>query len=78
MEKWPTGIFTSIDEGLGADLDAVRRLGASTVHLHAPGPALRTPESTEKIKSQFAAAGVEIHGGLCGVSRRRLYHRRTR
>lgn len=60
MKKWPTGIFTSIDEGLGADLAAVRRLGASTVHLHAPGPSMRTPASTEQIKAQFAEAGVDI------------------
>jgi sugar phosphate isomerase/epimerase len=60
VEKWATGIFISIDEGLGAGLDAARDLGVSTVHLHAPGRSLRTPESTEQIKAQFAEAGIEI------------------
>ena len=60
MDKWATGIFTSIDEGLGAGLDSVKELGVSTVHLHAPGRDFRTPEKTAEIKDQFAAAGIEI------------------
>ena len=60
MEKWATGIFTSIDGGLGAGLDAVRGLGVSTVHLHAPSAEHRTPERTAGIKAQFAEAGITI------------------
>ena len=60
MEKWATGIFTSIDEGLGAGLDSVRELGVSTVHLHAPGADFRTGARTAEIKGQFAEAGIEI------------------
>ena len=60
MDKWATGIFTSIDEGLGAGLDSVKELGVSTVHLHAPGRDFRTAEKTAEIKTQFAAAGIEI------------------
>ena len=60
MDPWATGIFTSIDEGLGAGLDAVKELGATTVHLHAPGRDFRTAENTAAIKEQFAAAGIEI------------------
>ena len=60
MAKWATGIFTSIDEGLGAGLDSVKELGVSTVHLHAPGRDFRTAEKTAEIKAQFAAAGIEI------------------
>jgi sugar phosphate isomerase/epimerase len=61
VEKWATGIFTSIDEeGLGAGLDAVRSLKVPTVHLHAPGPAKRTPQQTLEIKTSFAEAGVAI------------------
>ena len=36
MEPWASGIFTSAGAGLGAGLEQVRRLGATTVHLHAP------------------------------------------
>ena len=60
MDTWATGIFTSIDEGLGAGLDSVKELGVATVHLHAPGRAFRTAEKTAAIKDQFAAAGIEI------------------
>lgn len=60
MEKWATGVFTSIHGGLGAGLDAVRGLGVSTVHLHAPTPDYRTPERTAEIKAQFAGAGITI------------------
>ena len=60
MDKWATGIFTSIDEGLGAGLDSAKELGVSTVHLHAPGRDFRTAEKTAEIKDQFAAAGIEI------------------
>lgn len=60
MDQWATGIFTSIDEGLGAGLDSVKELGIATVHLHAPGRDFRTAEKTAQIKDQFAAAGIEI------------------
>ncbi len=60
MEKWATGIFTSIRGGLGAGLDSVRGLGVSTVQLHAPAPDYRTPERTAQLKEQFAAAGIEV------------------
>ena len=60
MDTWATGIFTSIDEGLGAGLDSVKELGVATVHLHAPGRDFRTAEKTAAIKDQFAAAGIEI------------------
>ena len=60
MDPWATGIFTSIDEGLGAGLDSVKELGVATVHLHAPGRDFRTAEKTAQIKDQFATAGIEI------------------
>jgi sugar phosphate isomerase/epimerase len=60
MEKWATGIFTSIHGGLGAGLDAVNELGVSTVHLHTPTAEYRTPDRTAEIRDQFAQAGIEI------------------
>jgi sugar phosphate isomerase/epimerase len=60
MEKWATGIFTSIHGGLGAGLDAVKQLGVSTVQLHAPTRDYRTPERTREIKQQFEEAGITI------------------
>ena len=61
MEKWSTGIFTSIDEeGLGAGLDAVKKLGVKTVHLHAPTAANRTPDKMREVRGEFDEAGIEI------------------
>lgn len=60
MEKWASGIFTSISGGLGAGLEAVQELGVSTVQLHAPSADFRTPERSGEIKAQFTEAGVAI------------------
>ena len=60
MDRWATGVFTSIHGGLGAGLDAVRQLGASTVQLHAPTAEHRTPERTAQIKADFEAAAIAI------------------
>ena len=60
MDKWATGIFTSIGSGLGADLDAVNALSVPTVHLHAPQHDQRSGSRTQKIKREFAAANIEI------------------
>ena len=57
MDKWATGIFTSIDEGLGAGLDSVKELGVSTVHLHAPGRDFRTVEKTVESRSSSPRLG---------------------
>jgi sugar phosphate isomerase/epimerase len=58
MEKWATGIFTSIHGGLGAGLDAVQELGVSTVHLHAPSADFRTADKIAATKRQFTEAGI--------------------
>jgi len=60
MEKWATGIFTSIQGGLGAGLEAVKSLGVATVQLHAPTAEFRTPEKTQEIQRQFAEAGIAV------------------
>jgi sugar phosphate isomerase/epimerase len=36
MEKWPLGVFTSIDAGFGVKLETAHELGLSTIQLHAP------------------------------------------
>ena len=59
-DNWATGIFTSIDGGLGAGLEDVRALGVSTVHLHAPVASHRTADRIAEIREQFLEAGIEI------------------
>lgn len=60
MEKWPIGVFTSIDEGLGVRFDVVKELGIPTVHLHTPSREKRTPEAAEQFRRQCEEAGVTV------------------
>ena len=68
MERWATGIFTSTHGGLGANLDAVRKMGVRTVHLHAPTAKYRTPDQTAEIKNRFVSARVAISVVFVGFS----------
>lgn len=63
-EPWAIGVFTSVDAGLGAGLEAVKALGVPTVQLHAPQP--ETRGRAAEIRAQFAAAGVEVTCVFCG------------
>ena len=60
MERWATGIFTSVAGGLGAGVEAVQRLGVPTVQLHAPGADHRTAVRTEQLRAQFAASRIAV------------------
>lgn len=71
MDKWPIGVFASIDAGLGVKLEVVRELGIPTVHLHAPHASSRTPERAEAFLEQLRSMGVTItvvFGGFEGES----------
>ena len=59
-EKWPLGVFASIDEGMGVDLDVARELGVSTVHLHAPSPESRTPEAVREFTGRLSDLGLKV------------------
>ena len=71
MEKWPIGVFTSIDAGLGVRFEVVKELGIPTVHLHTPSKQSRTPEAAEKFLNECREAGITItvmFGGFEGES----------
>lgn len=71
MEKWPIGVFASIDAGLGVRLEVAHELGVPTVHLHAPHRATRTPENADKFTARLAELGIKISvvfGGFEGES----------
>ncbi len=71
MEKWPIGVFTSIDEGLGVKFDVVRELGIPTIQLHAPSKASRTREAAQAFLDRLGDAGVTttaVFGGFAGES----------
>ncbi|GIW96039.1 MAG: hexulose-6-phosphate isomerase [Pirellulaceae bacterium] len=71
MDKWPIGIFTSLDAGLGARLEVVAELGATTIQLHAPSRQMRTAEHAQQLRRQLDQLGVQltcVFGGFEGES----------
>ena len=66
MEKWPVGVFASIDAGLGVQLDVVRELGIKTIQLHCPHPESRTPEKAKEFLARLAEYGIAITAVFCG------------
>ncbi len=71
MDKWPIGVFTSIDAGLGVKLEVARDLKVPTIQLHAPAASTRTPESAAKFLAKLADYGIQltcVFGGFEGES----------
>ncbi len=71
MEKWPIGVFASIDAGLGVKLEVAHELGVPTIHLHAPHKKTRTPENAERFLARLRELGITItvvFGGFEGES----------
>lgn len=71
MEKWPIGVFTSIDAGLGVHLDVVEELRIPTVQLHAPHGNSRTPAAAMEFIEKLKSIGVTltaVFGGFDGES----------
>lgn len=60
VDNWPIGVFASIDAGLGVDLGVARELGVSTVHLHTPRAASRTPERAREFARQLADLEIQV------------------
>ena len=71
MEKWPLGVFASIDAGLGVRLEVVRELGVPTIQLHAPSKATRTKQRATEFLARLEDFGIRItvvFGGFEGES----------
>lgn len=71
MEKWPLGVFASIDAGLGVNLDVAHELGVPTVHLHSPHKQNRTAEQAQSFLARLKSLGIRISvvfGGFEGES----------
>lgn len=60
MEKWPIGVFASIDAGLGVKLEVARDLGVHTVHLHTPHAASRTSARAAEFNKKLSDFGIRI------------------
>ena len=71
MEKWPIGVFTSVDAGLGVKLEVAHELGVPTIHLHAPAKKTRTKRKAEKFLARLEELGITVtavFGGFEGES----------
>ncbi len=71
MERWPIGVFASIDAGLGVRLEVAAELGVTTIQLHAPHQAHRTPAEADRFLDRLAELGLRItvvFGGFDGES----------
>lgn len=60
MERWPLGVFASIDAGLGVRLEIARELQVPTIQLHAPQPSSRTPEKARQFTERLAQLGIRL------------------
>lgn len=71
MDKWPLGVFASIDAGLGVKLEVAHELGVPTVQLHAPHKTTRTKQHAEQFLARLKQLGIRISvvfGGFEGES----------
>ncbi len=71
MDKWPIGVFASVDAGLGVHLEVVQELGIPSVQLHAPHKGSRAEENAKEFLGRCADAGITItavFGGFEGES----------
>ncbi len=71
MEKWPLGVFASIDAGLGVKLEVAHELGVPTIQLHAPHQATRTQANADAFLNRIAGYGIRltcVFGGFEGES----------
>ena len=70
-EKWPIGVFASIDAGLGVRLEVAHELGVPTIHLHTPHAASRTPQQAAEFNRRLGELGIKttcVFAGFEGES----------
>jgi sugar phosphate isomerase/epimerase len=71
MDRWPLGVFASVDAGLGVALPVAAELGVTTIHLHAPSAAERSPGRAQEFLARLAESGLSVtvvFGGFDGES----------
>ena len=71
QSKWPIGVFTSIDAGLGVHLDVAAELGVPSVQIHAPHPDTRNAKAAAKFLGHCADSAITVtavFGGFEGES----------
>ena len=71
MEKWPLGVFASIDAGLGIKLEVLRELGVPTIQVHAPSRQNRTADEAQSYLDRLREMNITVSavfGGFEGES----------
>ena len=71
VEKWQIGVFTSIDAGLGVDLDVANELEIPTIQIHAPQQGNRNQATADTILKRLAKYDISVtavFGGFEGES----------
>jgi sugar phosphate isomerase/epimerase len=71
VEKWPIGVFASIDAGLGVKLEVAHELGVPSIQLHTPAKPTRTAENAERFLKRLDEMGIQltaVFGGFEGES----------
>ncbi len=71
MDKWPIGVFASIDAGLGVKLEVAQELGIPTIQLHAPSAATRTEAHAARFLRRLEEMDIAltaVFGGFEGES----------
>jgi len=71
VKKWPIGVFTSVDAGLGVKLEVAHELGIPTIQLHAPSKESRTKQKAVEFVARLKQLGIEltaVFGGFEGES----------
>lgn len=71
MDKWPIGVFASIDAGLGVKLEVAQELGVPTIQLHAPAQSTRTAQDASDFLKRIDELGIQltaVFGGFEGES----------
>jgi sugar phosphate isomerase/epimerase len=66
MQPWPIGVFTSLDAGLGVQLEVAKELGVSTIQLHAPSKQKRTPGDAKELLQRLDRLGMELTAVFAG------------
>ena len=71
MERWPIGVFMSLDAGLGVKMEVAQELKVPTAQLHTPSQPSRTPATARAFLDRCKAAGITLtcmFGGFEGES----------
>jgi len=71
MSKWPIGVFTSVDAGLGVHLEVAQELKVPTVQIHAPHKENRSQKAADAFLKRCDDAGITltaVFGGFEGES----------